>query len=161
MATGPKLVKLVVQLPPDAWHGYGTESVWAEPLGQDRYRLRNSPFFATGLSAEDIVVALPALEGALRFERVLRHSGHSTYRLAREPGGSAMFDQHWAKLEQLGCTYEEGPSGILSVDVPPRSDIYDVYRAIEDGATAGAWDFEEGHVGHPLTQRPDVAANQQ
>ena len=61
-----------------------------------------------------------------------------------------MFARCWAPLEDLGCTFEEGT--VLAVDVPPSANIYDVYRLLDAGASAGAWDFEEGHCGHPLRE---------
>jgi uncharacterized protein DUF4265 len=51
------LVKITFALEPEAWHGYRTETVWAEKLGRNRYRLRNTPFYAFGVSAEDVVFA--------------------------------------------------------------------------------------------------------
>ncbi len=51
----PALRKLFFRLEENAWHGSATESLWAEPVQAGRYRLRNSPFYAFGVSAEDVV----------------------------------------------------------------------------------------------------------
>ncbi|MCP5335133.1 MAG: DUF4265 domain-containing protein [Oceanospirillaceae bacterium] len=37
------------------WHGYESESVWAEKISNDRCRIRNTPFYAKGVSFEDVV----------------------------------------------------------------------------------------------------------
>jgi Domain of unknown function (DUF4265) len=53
-------------------------------------------------------------------------------------------------LEKDGCTFEGAREKLLAVDVPPRADIYGVYALLQRGEDAGAWEFEEGHCGHPL-----------
>jgi uncharacterized protein YuzE len=55
--------------------------MWAEPLGEDRYRLRNSPFYARGFSFLDIVIAERQTDGFPIVRRLLLRSGHSTYQL--------------------------------------------------------------------------------
>jgi hypothetical protein len=37
------------------WQGYSTESAWAEQVEDSLYRVRNVPFYAKGISIEDIV----------------------------------------------------------------------------------------------------------
>jgi hypothetical protein len=147
-----KLVRIVFRLEPSAWHGNATERLWAEPLGKDRFRLRNSPFYAFDVSNEDIVLGEQS-DGEMFFKNVVMRGGHSTYRLklrvqdVRAPG----FTRFWQPLERRGCSFEEGP--VVAVDVPPRADIYAVYGLLEAGESAGTWDFEEGHCGHPLDRR--------
>jgi hypothetical protein len=142
------LVRVTFHLDPEEWHGSATERLWAEPLGAGRYRLRNSPCYAFDVSAEDVVLAAEEAD-QLEFSSVLARGGHSTYRLMLGQG-KERFEAHWSHLQELGCSYEQGPGSLLSVDVPPTSDIYDVYERLEDGARAEVWDFEEGHCGHPL-----------
>ncbi|MCU1279528.1 MAG: hypothetical protein JWM53_3074 [bacterium] len=140
------LVRIVFRLEPNAWHGSVTERLWAQPVGTRRYRLRNSPFFAFGVSAEDVVFA-DEREGELWFAGVSLHGGHSTYRIKVTGAAHDRFEQYWRPLQQLGCSYEEGV--VLAVDVPPKTDIHAAYAALEAGELAGVWDFEEGHCGHP------------
>jgi hypothetical protein len=145
------LVRLVFPLEPDQWHGNATERIWAEPLGRDRFRLRNTPFYAFGVSSDDIVLGAES-EGQVQFMSVVLHGGHSTYRLrCKDRTLNAQFVQAWAPLQKLGCSYEEGL--VLAVDVPPRADICAVYDLLQAGEAAGVWDFEEGHCGHPLAER--------
>jgi hypothetical protein len=144
------LEKVLFQLDPGAWHGSATEMLWAERVDQQRFRLRNVPFFVFGVSVEDVVFARPA-EGIYEFEGVSIRGGHSTYRIITRAAGSAeSFEQKWQVLEQLGCTYEQGPGRLRAVDVPPRANIYKVYELLEQGEHEGVWEFEEGHCGHPL-----------
>ncbi len=144
------LVKVFVKLEPADWHNYKTESVWAEPLGADLYRLRNVPFFAMGVSNDDVVRASLS-EGVLFFQGVAHQGGHSTYRFFMMDGISdEQWIPYWQPLQDLGCTYERGTSRLLAVDIPAQVDIYKAYELMEDGEKARVWSFEEGHCGHPL-----------
>lgn len=146
---GHGLLRIVFELDSSAWHGNATERLWAEPVGEGRFRLRNSPFFAFGVSNEDVVFGEDR-GGQLCFAGVSIRGGHSTYRLklGGQGRGTPTFQEYWTPLEKLGCSYEEGP--VLSVDVPPSADIYAVYGLLEAAEAAGVWVFDEGHCGHPL-----------
>lgn len=96
-----------------------------------------------------MVLARTSEEGPLEFESVVIHGGHSTYRLNMKADAAAgEGQQKWKALEQLGCTYEQGPGSLRAVDVPPNADIYKVYEQFEQGEREGLWEFEEGHCGH-------------
>lgn len=145
-----ELRKIVLHLPPDAWHGHATETIWAEKVGEEQFRIRSVPFFATGLSVEDIVRVREEDEMQVAIG-VEMHFGHSTYRLFLTEGveiDSPAFSDHWGMLERLGCSYERATKRLFAVDVPPHADIHEVFRLLENGESAGVWDFEEGHCGH-------------
>jgi hypothetical protein len=149
---GRGLVRVLFQLGPGAWGGTVTERLWAEPVGTDRYRLRNTPFFAFGVSAEDVVFAEP-VDGQLTFKGVSIRGGHSTYRIVVLNADG--FADGWAPLEALGCTFEEGD--LLAVDVPQQTDIYEAYRLLELGVDAGVWEFEaelDEAAQHPRCKEP-------
>ncbi|WP_309889650.1 DUF4265 domain-containing protein [Archangium sp.] len=149
---GPEegLVKLTLPLDGRAWHGSATETLWAEKLTDSRYRLRNTPFYAYGVSAEDLVFAREE-EGRLVFTGVALHGGHSTYRIIKSEGVELpRFQERWEPLQKLGCSHEEGPGRLIAVDVPPETDIHTVYALLEQGEQERVWSFEEGHCGHPL-----------
>ena len=152
MVTMMPRVSVRVPLPPGSWHGHASETVWAESRDGARFRILNSPFYAKGLSLEDIVVA-KLTSGGYVFERVVARGGHSTYRIIL---GSDV-EEHaseLAPLTELGCTWEQGPGRLLAVDVPASADINKVYAALEMGVASGFWDFDEGHVGHDLATAP-------
>ena len=146
---GAKLVKVAFPLEATSWHGVATETMWAETVGENLYRLRNSPFYAFGVSAEDVVSAKLG-GGLLIFSDVVQRSYHSTYRVFRLPQASdKSFRSYWEQLEELGCTYEQGdPEKLFAIDVPPQADIYSVYDVLERGEASEVWGFEEGHCGH-------------
>jgi len=148
---GGDLVKVVFRLEPGAWHGSGTETLWAERLGGRRFRLRNVPFFVFGVGVDDVIFAREAGD-VLEFESVSIHAGHSTYRIiAGATIDPEQMSSKWQELEALGCTYEQGPGRMRSVDVPPQADIHQVYALLEAGEREGTWDFEEGHCGHAVS----------
>lgn len=146
------LVKVAFELDESDWHDVATELMWAEPLGKDRYRLENSPFYAYDVSWQDVVVAKPS-NLRLAFQSIAERGGHSTYRIILNKGitlQSRKFKKLWGILEGLGCTFEGVNEHLLTVDVPPQANIYKIYEILEQGVEDDAWDFEEAHCGHPI-----------
>ena len=92
----------------------GSETIWAQETHPGHFRLENSPFFAFNVSYQDVVLAKP-VGAELVFVETIRRSGHSTYRLIPVAERGARFDAAWRPLQQLGCTFEEGPDGLLAV----------------------------------------------
>lgn len=141
------LTKVSIQLKEP---GYERETLWAEPIAEGSYRLRNVPFLAYGYSEQDVVRATP-IDGWLVVSGVAERGGHSTYRLYfPEALSDEEFQPIWQPLAHLGCTYERANSRLIGIDVPPSSDVYAVYGVLEEGEAAQLWKFEEGYCGHPL-----------
>ena len=142
------LKKIVARLETGAWHGHATETLWGERIGEARYRLRSVPFFARGLSVEDIVTT--RIEDDVDvITSVSIHGGHSTYRIFLANGTtpeSNSFHDSWKSLSDVGCTYERATDRLLAVDVPPGADLHRVYNLLTQGEAARVWDFEEGSV---------------
>jgi hypothetical protein len=148
------LVKVTFRLDKSDWHDHPTETLWAELAGAGRFRLRNVPFYAYGASYDDLVLAVE--DGDERIvQGVVEHAGHSTYRIfVSNTEVLQKFAEYWSPLEELGCTLERATERLFAVDVPPTTDIYSTYDALERGSSAGVWDFEEAHVGHAPEERP-------
>jgi hypothetical protein len=147
------LVKIVFELSEYDEPELKTESMWAKPLGHDRYRLRNVPFYAYGVSYDDTVIAKPR-QGELVVQGISQPGGHSTYRLFLSEQTPDITDRNfvkfWSVVERLGGTYERATARLFSVDVPPEANIHKVYEALQQGETAQVWEFEEAHCGHPI-----------
>lgn len=143
------LEKVLFELGENTWHGYSTETLWAERVGPGLFRLANVPFYAKGVSYDDVVAATD--DGPrIVFRSVQQPSGHSTYRLITKGGvQTPRFQLRWRPLERLGCTYEFADD-LIAVDVPAATDIHAVYEVLEQGEDSGDWDFEEGHCGHAV-----------
>ena len=74
--------------------------------------------------------------------------GHSTYQiLLNEPEETAGGVS--SPLVALGCDLEHFTPKLKGIDVPPESDTYAVYSALEGGMAAGSWTFDEMRVEHP------------
>jgi hypothetical protein len=143
------LVKVTFNLP-DKDGTFATESLWAEPIGDGLYRLRNVPFYVRGFSEQDTVKA-EEHEGRLLVRSIVERGGHSTYRIfLPEQTTEEQFVKDWISLGELGCTYERATRRLIGIDVPPDADVYAVYDVLEKGEKNGLWEFQEGHCGHPL-----------
>jgi hypothetical protein len=148
--SGEDLERVVVPLEHTDRHRHATETVWAERLGADRFRLRNVPFYAYDLSYGDIVRGV-VRSGGLTLESIVERGGHSTYRLfVTDTEVLQRFLEFWLPLERLGCTLERATERLIAVDVPPEANIHATYEVLKEGEAAGIWDFEEAHVGHHL-----------
>ncbi len=148
-----ELIKVLFELNED-WHGCSTETLWAEKVGEDQYRLDNTPFYVKGVSFGDIITAKEK-QGFLKYESVLKRGGHSTYRIiidhAKVPINK--FQNYWKHFSELACTYEGGPEfrskdknlKIYAIDVHPEVKLDQVYAKLQKGEHEGIWEFEEGH----------------
>lgn len=148
-STHPERVR--IDLPPNAWHGHATETVWADRTAHDSFRLRSIPLFVNGVSVGD-VVAVRWDAGQAVLDHVILRGGHSTYRIFLLKVGltSEAFTSRWYPLEKIGCRYERGTTHLLAVDVPSYADIQLVYALLQKGEDDKVWEFEEGHCGHTL-----------
>jgi hypothetical protein len=147
-------VKIKVLLPKDERNPnrdvYESELLWARPVDAAAYVLDNIPFYAYGLSCEDVVAASATNEShLLNFECVLRQGGHSTYRAIVSESLSeqkaADYEHLYHGLLDLGCRIERADSRLFAVDVPPQANIYAAYDVLLLGQEEGIWDFEEAN----------------
>jgi hypothetical protein len=145
------MVKIIIPLPKDNLAGADTESIWAELQGDGTYKIKNVPFYAKGISCEDVVEVEPH-GGALVFKGVVRHNGHSTYRIYANAGRTAPdVAPLIEKLKQMHCDIEPATDKLVGVDVLPEADIHKIYKIMEEAENAGIIDFQEGHFGHQLS----------
>lgn len=114
---------------PDDEGGATVETLWATPLGDDRYKLDNSPFYAYGVSWQDTVFApINAQEGLPTFQSIVAKSGNRTVRVIFDPPVSPgnVSDQVLQGLVALGCSYEGTNPGYMSVNIPPGVELQQV-----------------------------------
>jgi hypothetical protein len=163
-----RLVKVRVKLDVSDWHGHGSETLWAEPISENEQRvlqIKNSPFFAKDINNLDVVKAkFPENDVVGDFIEVIERGGHSTYMLLIPPAETRILS-YWSMLEGLGCSYESmridlsiGRRLLYSVDVPPTTDIREVYEILERGQDQGVWMFQEGYAYTPGSPRPTPMA---
>jgi hypothetical protein len=152
MAMG-NLVKISFRLDPKLHGGVVGESLWAEQVGRNRFRLDNTPFSVHDVSYRDVVFGRRGRDGRLRFAGISLRGGHSTcWIAARDELESAPFQDRWKRLRELGCKAERAVR-LLAVDVPPATDFAAVEELLEAGFVADVWEYEIAHCGHAVGER--------
>jgi hypothetical protein len=146
--TSEALVRIRVPLeaaPPGG--GPADDWLWAEPLGSGRFRIESSPFFAYGISRDDVVHAAPvAGEEEPRLEDVVEKGGHRTLRVALDPAvelGDSAIQGLLERLLELGCTHESLRPKLVALDVPGEVDVGIVVQLlqalVDEGTVLWEW----------------------
>ncbi|HZO92439.1 MAG TPA: DUF4265 domain-containing protein [Candidatus Baltobacteraceae bacterium] len=137
--------------PSDAWPPVRFEALWARRSGDHAYVLDNIPFYVYGVSLGDEVYADDAdADGYLSYRRVLRHNGHSTFRMrltAASPEEDLPFVRDLMKtLCDVGCGTEHDVGGVIAVDAPPGCPLGAVIDVLKLGNEEHVWTYEVGFV---------------
>lgn len=140
MSREPKeeLEKVYVDLPKH-W-AVGGESMWAKPLGNNLFEIRNTPFYAYGLNWGDIVRAVPS-ESHLKPEilEVMKPSGNKTLRIYFDGKVSRASQKSYLEdLKRLNLSYERANDILIALDIEPDAD----YKVICDKL----WELEQKGV---------------
>jgi hypothetical protein len=128
----PKSVKLRVDLP---YHlEVGGESMWADDLGNNRYQIKNIPFYAYGLNFEDIVFAEAESEELKpEIKKLLEESGHQTIRVIFT--GDTSKEENIKTIEAIRnehVGYEGNNHSQFALNVTPEGDYNQLYDALEE-----------------------------
>jgi hypothetical protein len=102
------------------------ETLWATDLGNDHYKLDNSPFHAYSVSWQDVVYAPFDEEQRFpTFRSVATKSGNRTLRLILDPpfAPGNPSDLMLQQLLALGCSYEGANKTYIAVNIPPEVDL--------------------------------------
>jgi hypothetical protein len=144
--TSEGLVRIRIRLEGAAEAGPAEDTVWAESLGSDRYRVESCPFFAYGISRDDVVRAAESPgEGGPVLDDVLEKGGHRTLRLTLGPSvdlRSAAVQRTLEKLIDLGCTHELLRPRLVAIDLPPEVDLEVATELLQQASKAGALSWE-------------------
>lgn len=158
-ATAAHTVKVLFQ--PNDGHYTSPESLWAEKLGEDLYRVKNSPWYIYGIGFEDVVRARPGASGMIEFGEVVERSGSSTFRiLLREGVDEARFQRFWQPLQAIGCTYEHAKGRLYAIDAPPGVDLDAVAALLARGEEDAVWDWETGYWHETASSRAGSGINE-
>jgi hypothetical protein len=132
------LVRIRIELAEGQHPNLKSEGLWAEPLGNDLYRLDNVPFYAYDLHYCDVVRAVARAPGSQpTIVEVVRPSGHKTVRISLSPDLAEDDRRRLLDgLSEAGAAYEHASGRLYSVDVPPGAD----YPSICDWL----WQLEQG-----------------
>jgi len=147
------MLKLYIAIERRSWGAlpyppYEGESLWVEALGDDLYRIDNTPVYVLDLSFGDVVRASrDALTSQLIFQGVEKRSGHPTFRVIPNENMERSADQLIQLLKSAwGCRTEVDPRGITALDVPSvdRDSANAIRGIIEGGVDEGVWSREIG-----------------
>ena len=122
--------------PPEEW-----ESLWEIPMGNNKFKIDNIPFYAKNLSCDDIVEAIPNRDDYV-FKNIVISSENSTIRVVIYD----LMDERSVRNElvSLGCSSEgTGTLGLIAVNVPKYT-LNDVLNFMENAFADERLDFEEG-----------------
>ncbi len=150
LETTEGLVRVRVPLEPaPETSGPSDDWLWAEPLGSGRFRIESCPFFAYGISRDDVVRTAEAVRGeAPRVEEVVEKGGHRTLRMALDPQvelGDAAVQGLLERLLEMGCTHETLRPKLVALDVPPPVDVtlvVELLQSVAEGA-AVVWEWAD------------------
>lgn len=126
------------------------EYLWAEPLGDDRYQIKNAPFFFSAVNHRDIIIARVGTRDSIpEFVHVVERSGHRTVHVSI-PHSS--LSEHRDVLEELvllfGVTIEGTGQGLYAVDVNPQVDYEALVRSLDAKAASGVLCFSQPAMSH-------------
>jgi Domain of unknown function (DUF4265) len=151
MDDSDRLVKIYIALPDDGT--VGGESLWALPLGDDLYEVRNIPFFTYDLHFLDVVRAIPP-DHDMKPEvmEVVRRSGHKTLRvLFAEEMPDEDIAQILSELNRAHAHYEKATSHFYAFDVEPDADYPAICTYLFEREQAGLLEYETG-----MTKQDDM-----
>jgi Domain of unknown function (DUF4265) len=98
------------------------ETLWATRIEEDLYQLDNSPFFAYGVSWQDVIEAKSGEDHVLEYVRCIKKSGNRTVRIIFQDRRStdSGAEEVLRELRHLGCSFEGMQPRLISVNVPPE-----------------------------------------
>lgn len=133
-------------------HGYPPadwEWMWASRVSGTTFKIDNIPFFAKGVSCEDIVTAEQSA-GGLIFKELFQPSGHSTVRIVIYQEGrderrvAAIVQEIRQSLRNMGCTTELSHiPNLIAVDIPPNVTYESVSAFLSEQEKDGLLEYEE------------------
>ena len=143
-------IRFALQRDDDGWPPAESEGLWAQPLGVNRYRIDNTPWFVRGVAADDIVEARPDDNGVLWAHSVVQHGGRLVIRVICRADGPYAGDRQ-AVLDAFSAVGVSGegtdtPISIVALDVAPDASLRPIRALLTDGEADGRWYFEEGCV---------------
>jgi hypothetical protein len=122
------------------------EFLWAENEEPAHYRVKSIPFYAPGISYNDLVAVIEK-DGRLLVSEVVSTRWHSTIRVGVY--GREFIGRIRTQLSSLGCNTEANfIKGFLAVDIPANVDYGKVLEMLSDLKKKNKILFEEPVINH-------------
>jgi hypothetical protein len=100
----------------------GGETIWAEQVGENIYRLLNIPLYAAGYAEGDIVHC-SLRNGWYEVVNIEKDNGNGTVWIMFTNAESLEAQEVLNELASVGCAYERATDQFVAVNVPPTLDI--------------------------------------
>jgi hypothetical protein len=143
--SGEVLEKILVGLDPDHWSGTGAERLWAKPVGDGLYEVRNTPWYAYDLNWGDTVRCEGLSEAGLPIvSELVVPGGHRTLRLFFEKAPPDERERVLGELNTLGAMYENADDTLYSVDLEPDVAVEPVLDLLAREAEQAGLSWETG-----------------
>ncbi|WP_162799478.1 DUF4265 domain-containing protein [Nocardioides sp. 616] len=143
-------VRFVLDRDGSGWPPAESEGLWAQPLGSERFRLDNTPWFVRGVAADDVVEAKPDDAGVLWFVRLAERGERVVVRVIPRPDGPLNGDRQAVvdAFTPFGISGEgmATPVNMVALDIGPEAPLASVKDLLERGEADGRWNYEEGCV---------------
>ena len=124
--------------------GDDVETLWAVAVGNNLFRLDNSPFYAYQVSWQDIIEATELGDGFYNFVRVTEKSGNRTVRVIflKFTGNDAKGKRILNDIKNLGCSYEGMNAKLISINIPSDIDFESVLNYIAEQSDVD-WEYAD------------------
>jgi hypothetical protein len=146
----PAKVRFALERDQDGWPPAESEGLWAEPVGGHLYRVDNTPWFAFGVAADDVIEARQDADGVLWFVQVRERGGHTVVRVIPREDGPLGGDRQSVLdvFEPLGVGAEgmSSPINMVALDIGPDASLSSVKSLLASGESDGRWYYEEGCI---------------
>jgi hypothetical protein len=134
----------------DHWPPVGAERIWAVPVGDDRYRVANVPWFVYGVAEDDLIRAVADKEEKWpHFVEFIEWAGNYVIRLM--PTGKCT-EQNimdaFAELDITGEAMGGDPLSMVALNVPADADLTRIKALMLAGKADGRWEYEEAAIDH-------------
>ena len=120
---------------PNQEGGVDVETMWAQPHGDDLYKLDNSPFYAYGISNGDIFRAKyePNMELPI-FTSIYKKSGNRTLRVmfTKEEVKGSISQLVLQYLDEMECPYEGADASFYAITIPADTDLFEIATFLTD-----------------------------
>lgn len=120
------------------------ETMWGKPNGDGTYVIDNLPFFAYGVTMEDVVSAVE-VDGILTAQRVVRRGPYDPYRFVVESNDETIIRSVLEDLKRMGFKVERARLGFYA-------------GAIERGKREQVLDQLDAYQGASLTYELALSA---
>lgn len=125
----------------DVEENLAEETLWIDSLDDNKYQVKNVPFFAPNIAYNDII-AVEEEDGSLYFDEIIETSEHSTVQIIIFK--KEAIEQTIKDIESLKCSWEGMHEQLLiAVDVPPNVNYLDVRKYLNKQFSNNIFDFKE------------------